>query len=174
MIEKHYELNGKRKLVEFVMGETEIDGIVSNVNMMEPGDCTGYQRLGEWEVRKGMYFYLDDVKPSGYRVTESEALYCDIVKKENKYELYISKSGKILDKDSFLTTNKLDVKELKRCLLDLTDEARKYVYNYYGVNTKNYFKKEARKLVDLSFPVKTKRELAKERSMERVRVRTMD
>ena len=134
--EKQFPIGKETKLVETIMSDFEIDRIVNDVSAMKVGDCTGYMQYCAWEVRKGVRFYESDIKPSGYQITEAEALYCDIVKKDNKYELYISEAGKTFNKEPFLSTDTLDEKELKQHIINLIDDARKDIYRQYYIDVK--------------------------------------
>ena len=148
MIEKRFDLGEERKFVESVLTKFEIKEIATDASKMKQGECTGYIELGGWEVRKGVRFFLEDVKPSGYQVTDAEALYCDIEKKNGYYNLYISEPGKSLKNEPLISTDTLDVKELSKCLSNLINESKKKVYEIYGVKPK--------KIIDLSVPEKPK------------------
>ena len=148
MIEKRFELSDERKLIESVLTNSEIEEIAVDASKMECDDCTGYITLGNWEVRKGVRFFLEDVKPSGYQVTDAEAIYCDIEKKDSHYNLYISEAGRLFKKEPFISTDSLDVKELKKYLSNLIKESKDKVYEVYGLKQK--------KVIDLSVTEKPK------------------
>lgn len=146
MIEKRFELGNEQKMVESLSTKLEIQELVRVACSLNAGESTGYEKLGEWEVREGVRWYTNDTKPSGFKVTDADALYCDIEKNEKNFDLYFSEPGTIFKIPPNISTNTLSVKELQKCLTDTLNEAKKTMREKYGIVEK--------KAIDLTPDVK--------------------